>query len=515
MGKTWTQRHRQQIIEITAKTCDIPPFPNDTAALRAARIRQVNGEGWSTFSWFCRTYFPHVFGLPFCDAHRVMFEQVDEHSGITAITGFRGLGKTVLMGVVYPIWRIIRGERFVIHAAADVALAMMRTAFTRHELTNNARLMRDFPDLTVIAEVDEDTGYFLRNKTCILARSIKQSYRGAINPRTARRPGLIVCDDIDKEENQGNQSIGRKRRDKIVEEVTGALDPRGQGRVVWLGNLVHPNYAICQFLDSVKGELKANLGEDVLQSAPILRTRERAVLRFPLENPDGTSAWEEQYPTESLPDVRAKYGHTGYQREMLGQPIIEGNIFKHHWFQTWKDLPKMKRVWLYADPAWGEKGCYKAIISIGYDGSRFYVIHCWVRQTENTRFFQYLHDAWKELNKLFGVRFRASIETAYGQGRILTDFDRWARDNGLMSLAYQFKHINTKEKKTIRIERTETAIETGKVLFPDGQDTPTLISQFLTYPDGYVDGPDALAGCLERFTEYDVRGRARVRLLEY
>ncbi len=35
----------------------------------------------------------------------------------------------------------------------------------------------------------------------------------------------------------------------------------------------------------------------------------------------------------------------------------------------------MKRVWLYADPAWGEKGRYKAVISIGYDGNRFYVIH--------------------------------------------------------------------------------------------------------------------------------------------
>ncbi len=29
-------------------------------------------------------------------------------------------------------------------------------------------------------------------------------------------------------------------------------------------------------------------------------------------------------------------------------------------------------------------------------------------------------------------------------------------------------------------------------MFLNGQDTPTLISQFLTYPQGYVDGPDAL-----------------------
>ena len=57
-------------------------------------------------------------------------------------------------------------------------------------------------------------------------------------------------------------------------------------------------------------------------------------------------------------------------------------------------------------------------------------------------------------------------------------------------------------------------IETAKVLFPEGQDTPTLISQFLTYPDGYIDGCDALAGCLERFSEYDI-GRNRVKVRRF
>ena len=72
----------------------------------------------------------------------------------------------------------------------------------------------------------------------------------------------------------------------------------------------------------------------------------------------GKSTWEAQYPTATLPNLRAKLGMTGYQREMLGQPVIEGNIFKNHWFTKYRSLPEpsqMKRVWLYADPAWGEK----------------------------------------------------------------------------------------------------------------------------------------------------------------
>ena len=171
---------------------------------------------------------------------------------------------------------------------------------------------------------------------------------------------------------------------------------------------------------------------------------------------------------------------------MLGQPVIEGNIFKNHWFTKYRTLPdtsKIKRVWLYADPAWGEKGCYKAVISVGYDGNRFYVLHVWIRQTENTKFFRYYYDTYQELDRTYKAKFRAAYETTYGQARILADFDRWAMDNHLPPMSHRIKHIDNKENKNLRIERTETIIETAKVLFPEGQDTPTLISQFLTYPD--------------------------------
>jgi len=514
MGRRFIQRQQKALAEIAAKTLSLLPFPDDTPAQRASRIALVKGQGWEAFSFFCLGYFPHVFGLPFCEAHEAMFREVEDHNGITAITGFRGLGKTVLMGVVYPIWRIIRGESYVIHTAADIDLAEERTAFTLHELRNNRRLLADFPELTPMDTFPLD--FSLRNKCRIRARSIKQSHRGTINPQTAKRPGIIVCDDIDKEENMGNQSIGRRRMEKILHELAGALAPDGSGKVIWLGTLVHPNYAICQFLELVIADLKADRPDTDFHLVPILRTRQRAILRFPLETPEGSSAWEEQYPTGSLPDLRAKFGVTGYQREMLGIPVIEGNIFKHHWFQRWRTLPPMKRVWLYADPAWGEKGCYKAIISIGYDGRLFHAMDVWVRQPENTRFFTKFPEVWNHLNGRYGARFRAAMETSFGQERILADFDRWCLDTGLAPISRHIKRIDNRENKNLRIERTETVIETGKVLFPDGQDTPVLISQFLTYPDGYIDACDALAGCLERFAEYDTgRNRVRVRRLVF
>ncbi len=517
MAAKFIQRQNKALQEIAAKTPHVIPFSADTFQAKALRVERVESDGWQAFSYFCETYFPHIFTKPFGTMHQEMFEKTDALCGVTAITGFRGLGKTVLMGVVYPLWKIIKGERYVIHTAADIDLAVERSAFTLHELQNNRRLISDFPFLEPFDTEKED--FYLKNRSRIRARSIKQSHRGTINPKTAKRPGLIVCDDIDKEENMGSRTIGKRKLDKITQELAGALDPSEPGKVIWLGNLVHPNYAICQFETLIKNELKADNPDMDLGYQTALKVPQRAILRYSLEDAQGRSVWEEQYPTAQLHELRAKFGHTGYQREMLGKPVIEGNIFKFDWFKTYKSLPlpsKMRRVWLYADPAWGEKGCFKAIISIGYDGNMFYGIHVWIRQTENTKFFRYYYDAYQELDRTYRVKARAACETTYGQARILADFDRWAQDKHLPPISHRIKRIDNKENKNLRIERTETVIETAKVLFPDGQDTPTLISQFLTYPDGYIDGCDALAGCLERFSEYDIgRNRVRVRRLRF
>ena len=133
-----------------------------------------------------------------------------------------------------------------------------------------------------------DLDFYLKNKARIRARSIKQSHRGTINPKTAKRPGLIICDDIDKEENMGNQSIGKRRMEKISQELAGALAPDGSGKIIWLGNLVHPNYAICQFQELILGDIRADNHDLDTTCQSVLKTHQKAILRFSLQSPDGT-----------------------------------------------------------------------------------------------------------------------------------------------------------------------------------------------------------------------------------
>lgn len=510
--KRFNQRQRRALERIATKTPTIHPFAGDTPKAKEKRIQGVLEDDWNAFATFSQTYFPHIFPLPFCPAHEDMFRHTHKFNGINGITGFRELGKTVLMGIVYPIWRLVKGDTFIVHVAADAELASVRSMFTHHELGANRRLLVDFPHLRPTTE--DPTAFFTTSNAWIIARGIRSSFRGLINPRNAKRPDVIVCDDIDQEQNQGNQSIGRRKLRKIVEEIGGAIATDSDAVVIFLGNLVHPNYSISMLREEILAEIRQDDPEFMPGHNQALITPQRKLLAYSLENPDGTSAWEEKYPTASLPEVRQRFGSTGYQREMLGIAVIDGNIFKNEWFTYYSTPPKnsqLKRVWLYSDPAWGQKGCFKAVVAIGYDGFQFYTLRVWVRQVENSIFFQYLHDALTELKQTYGARFRSAIETSFGQARLLQDFDRWCQENHLPPISHWMKQIDNRENKNLRIEATETSIQSGRVLFPVGQDMPTLRSQFLTYPDGYIDGPDAFAGCLERFHEYAPRHRVRIR----
>jgi predicted phage terminase large subunit-like protein len=61
------------------------------------------------------------------------------------------------------------------------------------------------------------------------------------------------------------------------------------------------------------------------------------------------------------------------------------------------------------------------------------------------------------------------------------------------------RYVTHREAKELRIERLCPQFEAGLWLFPrrPGAGVATLQEQLLHYPDGFVDGPDALAGCAE------------------
>ena len=522
----FTKLDHKRLEEIATRIAACKPFTDDNPEKQENRRKLARNDGWNAFNFFAKTYFPHVIDLEFAPAHRFMFQVVEKSSGVTAITGFRGLGKSAMFGYIYPIWKIIKDEKYVIFGAANIEQAIEKIDFIAFEFENNNRLINDFPFLK-IKEKDENV-FFLKNNTKIRAVSIKQTIRGTINSRSAKRPGLIILDDIDEETNIANITIGKRKKEKIIHEIRGALAPLPRsGKVLWLGNLTHPNFAICQFkkqiIDEINSHKMATINSQLsTENNLCLYGDEKRLIQIPLEK-NGKSLWEQQYPTEILPKLRNELGSVGYQREMLGKDIIDGVIFKAHWFinDTFPNDKDFNEVHLYIDPAWGKKGCYKAIFAIakhnphscihGTAGGKFYVLKAWCRQCENSKMFEYLYHTVNDIKNRFGARARFAFEANFGQKRIMDDFDTWCYANGLAAMSYLFKPINNTENKNLRIEALETIIESGKIIFPHGQDMPTVIAQFTSYPQGYIDAPDAFAGCLERFTGFRKKKGIRIR----
>lgn len=505
----FTKTDYKRLEEIAGRQFSHQPFSDDNPERKQLRIKKVKKDGWESFRFFALTYFSHVVELDFCPSHRYVFNIVEKYNGITGITGFRGFGKSTIFGFIYSFWKIIKGEPYVIYGASNIDQAVEKTDFLKNEIENNIRLIGDFPELKIY-EVEDNT-FYLANRCKIRACSIKQPIRGTINPKLSKRPGLIILDDIDDEENAGNPLIGKKKKDKIQQAIRGALDPRRNSKLLWLGNLTHPNFAICQYRKVITDEMKVDQNK-INEDALCLYGKEKRLIQIPVER-KGRSMWEEQYPTLSLPALKIEYGMIGYLREMMGKALIDGLIFKAEWFISGTIPPDqtMKEVWLYCDPAWGKKGCYRSVIAIGWNGYNYYVLKVWLRQCENSKMYAYLYQVYSELKKRFSARLRAGFEANFKQDRHLDDFDTWARDNNLHPVSHFFKKIYNNENKNLRIEQLEPVIESGKIIFPEGQDMPSLIGQFTSYPQGYIDGCDAMAGCMERFSGYSVKKRCRVR----
>jgi hypothetical protein len=518
MLKTYTKKQHDRLSEIFAATINILPFSDDTPQKQQDRINTITGEGWKAFSTCCKSYFPHIFNLPFCDDHREAFEEVEQNiGGITAVTGFRNFGKTMEFALAYSVWKIIKSEKYIIHNAANEKLVKKRTELLYNQFSKNRRLLHDFPELA-IQEGDKQS-FYLCNDTLIEGVGGDQDVRGNFHPRTGERPGLIINDDIDRRRNMGNADIGKRRMESITEEQKGAMDVQKITSIIWLGNLTYPSYAICQFEKLIENRIKADDKNARPNERKHLKWHSLILLRFPLEDKLGRSRWEEMYPTATLPELRRDYGYTGYLREMMGKAVIEGIKFKFEWFKTWKTLPRdIRRVWLYADPARGTKGCYKAIVAIAWNGITYYVLKIWIRQTKQTSFFKYYYDAFAELSAKYRVKFMAGMEANFKQDDIITAFDRWCDDEGLIRIGHRIKPIFNMGNKDLEIEQTEVPIETGKLQFPEGQDMETLTAQYLIFNPGQKtdkDGPDAIARCLNRFPHYGARKGVRVHGLNY
>jgi predicted phage terminase large subunit-like protein len=457
----------QQLVESIKR--DTTMFPDDNKFKQRKRIEKANDD----FFFFAKTYFPHYIKAEFGKDHRKMNRETDVSGQITGVAGYRGLGKTTLLSIIKPIWRALRGDvHFNCKIAKNETLAKERTEAIRIEFLYNARLKHDYGNQLIMGN-GEETDFIIRAGCRFLALGYRSGIRGKVFG--AYRPDYIDIDDLEDHEAH-NERISENKLKFITEECYGALY-KGRGTIVWLGNLTHQKSALNMFKKKCEEE----------------KSPQHKFLIFKADDGSFNPTWPENYTREDLLRIYGAMSRMGYERHMRMNPVVEGKLIKAEWFR-YGIKPGPKKIVTFCDPSLGEKTTndYKAIITVGYQRPKYYVLDAWIRQASINSMLKYLYSVDQEFST------RIYMESNFWQ-RILWEFiPEIAKDYGY---TLPVSAVENKDKKTLRIEKMQPLFEWGWIVFPSNltEDMRVLIDQLLGFDDyPFDDGPDALAGAINQ-----------------
>lgn len=129
--------------EKSRKGRDIGPIPPP-----ADPARKI--QGGNSFEFFCRTYFPATFNLPWSQDHRRAIERIEtavREGGLFAYAFPRGSGKTSLAEAAV-LWATLYGyRRFPLVIGSDESSALELLESVKSELESNELLLADFPEV--------------------------------------------------------------------------------------------------------------------------------------------------------------------------------------------------------------------------------------------------------------------------------------------------------------------------------------------------------------------------------
>jgi len=137
------ERARARNAAISLAGQDIGELP---AVLKPKRKQRASTE----FQFFCESYFPATFNLPWSKDHLKVIGKIEQavlHGGLFALAMPRAAGKTT-QAETACIWAVLFGHRdFVCLIGSDEGHAMDMLESIKTELDGNDLLLEDFPEV--------------------------------------------------------------------------------------------------------------------------------------------------------------------------------------------------------------------------------------------------------------------------------------------------------------------------------------------------------------------------------
>jgi predicted phage terminase large subunit-like protein len=229
----------------------------------------------------------------------------------------RGHAKSSALTHVYVLASMLfRAESYAILISTNEELAIEHLGDITRELTENEEMIKDFEvsKFVTLSKTEIIVEFLDGHQFRILARGSGQKLRG--RKWRGMRPGLIVCDDLEDDEQVENKD----RRDKFRRWFNRAAIPalRRGGKIRVHGTILHE--------DSLLARLRKNKEWQVRYY--------RAHKNF---DDFSEILWPEQFTEEALRGIRQRYiedfDANGYSQEYLNDPFDNAEAYlKKEWF---------------------------------------------------------------------------------------------------------------------------------------------------------------------------------------
>ncbi|TKJ32146.1 MAG: hypothetical protein CEE38_23635 [Planctomycetes bacterium B3_Pla] len=243
----------------------------------------------------------------------LLLEMTDKRKARLAIAAPRGHAKSTIVSLVYALWCVLYlKERLILIASNTQEQAVTLLKDIKHQLKNNPLIVLDFPEVCRGRKPKpwRDNKVQLPNGAMICVYGVGQNPRGIKHDKD--RPGLIIADDLENEE----QAESEEQRDKLRSWFSKTLLNTGYPRtnVVVIGTILHQDSLLATLVDR---ERRPGWGG----------RKYKAVKRFS-DNPQLWEKWasifgtHDDYEGACGPDTAKSYFEVHRQQMLEGTDVL-------------------------------------------------------------------------------------------------------------------------------------------------------------------------------------------------
>lgn len=507
-------------LRISSATAPLHKEIAETNQQREERIAELLKP--KNFEVFCKYYFPHYIDADFAWFHKKAAKDILTNDDVMAALEWpRESAKSVFVDVFIPLNLKARKQLTGMLLASETdSKAAVLLGDIQAELMENKRYIADFGNQQAIGNWTE--GHFTTTDGVgFWSFGLGQNPAGIRS--AAKRPNYAVVDDAANKRRSNNQERIKADVDWVLGDFLGCCAIKAS-RIVFANNRTCSNDLLAHLVGDV------NEGDPIRQGLvhiKVFATEDPKTHKMLLPEYGGVPAWKERYTIGQLKKRFERMGHRNTMRNFYHLDVKDGNIFFEEDL-PWIDclpLDKYDALISYCDPSYKDtkKNDTKAIVLIGKTGVKYHLLWCWVRHASRT--------AMVKAHYLLGDIVKGkTIVPGIVHGKLDNNCPHYIEANLIQEDLFIQEYVNegvrraeqlrirsdkrAKPDKFGRIEDLQPIAQSGCLgfnrKFQKDPDMKTLRDQFLSFPNGHDDGPDAVEGGIHLLNKkHRTNGRQR------